>query len=267
MLAASGVARAAACVEGLESPTKSHGTMERVVDVIDGDTVLMESGQVVRLIGIQAPRLANGRPGFQSWPLAYEARSFLRKLVLGGPVKLHLGPERSDRYGRMQAHLVRLEVPEGDPSWVQGEMISNGFARVHVLSDNRVCVNELYRRERAARSAARGLWSDDFYRIRRPEPSEDLIGTFQIVEGEVLVVAKHKNRYFLNFGEDWRSDFTVTIAPKHSRRFEKEIDPFGLEGKTIRVRGWVEEYNGPFIEASHPDQIEQVGDVIAAVPF
>jgi micrococcal nuclease len=30
----------------------------------------------------------------------------------------------------------------------------------------------------------------------------------------------------------------------------------GLNGKTIRVRGWVRNYNGPLIEITHPQQIE-----------
>ena len=29
-----------------------------------------------------------------------------------------------------------------------------------------------------------------------------------------------------------------------------------LKGQKVRVRGWVESYNGPFIEAAHPNQIE-----------
>ncbi|MDE0387035.1 MAG: thermonuclease family protein, partial [Defluviicoccus sp.] len=47
-----------------------------VVDAaIDGDTVALESGVEVRLVGIQAPRLALGRAGLRDWPLAAEARA------------------------------------------------------------------------------------------------------------------------------------------------------------------------------------------------
>ena len=42
----------------------------RVVEVIDGDTVVLEDGRQVRLVGIQAPKLALGRPGFRAWPSA-----------------------------------------------------------------------------------------------------------------------------------------------------------------------------------------------------
>jgi len=41
------------------------------------------------------------------------------------------------------------------------------------------------------------------------------------------------------------------------RRFWRKrpiIDSY--QGKTIRVRGWIKKFNGPLIEASHPEQIE-----------
>jgi hypothetical protein len=34
------------------------------------------------------------------------------------------------------------------------------------------------------------------------------------------------------------------------------VDPAGLDGRRIRVRGWLRSRNGPMIEATHPEQIE-----------
>ena len=42
----------------------------QVVDIIDGDTVVFADGSEGRLVGIQAPKLALGRPDFVDWPLA-----------------------------------------------------------------------------------------------------------------------------------------------------------------------------------------------------
>src|SRR3546814_5034081 len=44
------------------------------VTVIDGDTLTLADGREIRLVGIQAPKLALGRTGFQPWPLAEEAK-------------------------------------------------------------------------------------------------------------------------------------------------------------------------------------------------
>jgi hypothetical protein len=77
----------------------------------------------------------------------------------------------------------------------------------------------------------------------------------------VLKAALVKGRVYLNFGADWKSDFTVTLAPAVRRVFEAEgIDPLVYDGKRVRVRGWIESYNGPMIEASHPEQIEVIED-------
>ena len=64
---------------------------------------------------------------------------------------------------------------------------------------------------------------------------------------------------YLNFGNDWKTDFTVTLGPMARRLFKKAgIEPLSLEGKRIRARGWLKKRNGPMIEASHPEQIEVI---------
>jgi hypothetical protein len=82
---------------------------------------------------------------------------------------------------------------------------------------------------------------------------------FELVEGRVIEAAIVRKRTYLNFGADWRSDFTITIAPKTWRLFEAEgIDPLSYQGKRVRVRGWLKSYNGPLIEVTHPEQIEVI---------
>ena len=46
----------------------------RVVDVVDGDTLFLDNGVQVRLVGIQAPKLPLGRRNFKTWPLAKDAK-------------------------------------------------------------------------------------------------------------------------------------------------------------------------------------------------
>ncbi len=85
------------------------------------------------------------------------------------------------------------------------------------------------------------------------------VGSFQLVMGRVRETAEVDERIYLNFGENWRKDFTVTIPPAHTERFHAAgMDPLELAGRWIRVRGWIEDYNGPMIEATHPEQIEVI---------
>ena len=118
----------------------------------------------------------------------------------------------------------------------------------------------MYARERVARRARRarlGIWTDPYYAVRTPEQTDGDIGSFQVVRGLVVETAEVRGRLYLNFGEDWRNDFTVTVAPRDVDAFEAAgMDLLDLQGRTIQVRGWVDSYNGPQIVATHPEQIE-----------
>ena len=66
-------------------------------------------------------------------------------------------------------------------------------------------------------------------------------------------------RAYLNFGADWRSDFTVTIEPQDMPNFRNSgVDPRNYTGQTIRVRGIVQSLNGPEIEVANPQGIEVI---------
>jgi len=234
------------------------GATAMVTEVVDGDTVVLDpapgGAAQVRLVGIQAPKLPLGRKGFKPWPLAPDAKRALERLVLEKSVTLYFGGTAKDRHGR---HLAHLFTHEG--IWVQGRLLADGMARVYTFPDNRAVVPEMLARENAARDARLGIWSHPFYAVRAVDPALLMrrLGTFQLIEGRVMAAARVKSRVYLNFGEDWRSDFTVALDSRARRAFKKAgMDPLALENRRIRVRGWLRKHNGPMIEASHPEQIE-----------
>ena len=224
----------------------------RVVGVIDGSTVILDDGETVRLAGIEVPRhTSGGASGVE--PLAEKARQTLAHLVQGRRVGLASGGIPRDRYGRLRTHLVRTD----DGTWIQGALLAAGLARVHSLIDDRAAVAEMLAIERGARAARLGIWSEPRYRVRTASEVNDGLHSFQLVEGWVEAAAVVRGRGYLNFGNDWREDFTVSIAPRDRRRFEAAgIAIEDYEGRIVRVRGWVDSFNGPMIEATHPEQIE-----------
>jgi hypothetical protein len=136
-------------------------------------------------------------------------------------------------------------------------MLSRGLARVYTFADNRARAADMLALEREARQARRGLWAHPFYRVLDATETPEFIDSFQLVEGRVRQVAVVRGRAFLNFGADWRTDFTVSLAPAALRRFEGgQAALRGIEGRRIRVRGWLKRQNGPMIKATHPEQIE-----------
>ena len=126
-------------------------------------------------------------------------------------------------------------------------MHRRGYARVYWFPDNRRWVDRMLEREREARAARRGDWAHHFYRVRHVSELRCDEKTFQIAECRVLEVATVKGRTCLNFGPDWRTDFTITVQPRDRRRFVKV--------RLVRVLGWSRWRSGPMIEATHPEQI------------
>lgn len=260
------VARKLTLLAGLIAPTLSGGAVacEGLVDgprgtiteIVDGDTVFLDNGLQIRLIGMQAPKLPLGRNGFQSWPLADEARGYLSDLALGQRAILRYGGERIDRNGRSLGHLFL----EGGNVWLQAEMIGAGMGRVYSFADNRKCLGELLAAEARARAESLGLWVDDYYAIRDAQDLDtllDLEGHYELVEGRVLEAGRAGGRIYLNFGRLWREDFTLVIDPPAQSLFEDAgIDLLGLGGAFIRARGWIEIADGPRIAVTHPEQIE-----------
>ncbi|MEE8445232.1 MAG: thermonuclease family protein [Alphaproteobacteria bacterium] len=231
------------------------GTRARVVEIVDGDTLVLENHQRVRLVGIQAPKLPLGRANFPEWPLAKESKAALAELTRGRPVRLSFGGRRVDRYGRLLAHLH-----DDSGRWIQGELLRRGMARVYSFADNRALVAEMLVIEREARRARRGIWGHDYYRVRRVGETYDLLNSFQLVEGRVRNAAVVRGRGYLNFGRDWRTDFTISVGPKARRIFRAAgRDLRRLAGRRVRVRGWLKRRNGPMIVVTHPEQIEVLG--------
>jgi len=228
------------------------GATARVTDVVDGDTVILDNGQQVRLVGIQAPKLPLGREGFEKWPLADEAKEALERLVLERSVTLAYGGQRVDRYNRQLAHLFTE-----DGTWVQAAMLDQGLSRVYSFPDNRALVADMLFHERRARGDGNGIWRVPYYLVLDTDAAARQIDRFALVEGRVREVARVRGRGFLNFGADWKTDFTIVIAPKDMKRFEADgVAPEDYAGRRVRVRGWLRSYNGPMIDVTHPEQIE-----------
>lgn len=238
--------------------TLQAGDIHTVVAIVDAQTLELDDGSQVRLAGIVAPI----PPAFLSpdalWPPEAQAIAGLKQLLLGETVELAYAAAHNDRWGRRLAHVFRTDATGRE--WVQGWLLRQGHARVDPLPDNLACISELLAHERQGMKADRGLWTNPAYRIRWADAPQRLMrlrNTFQLIEGQVRKVAVTRGRVYVNFGDDWRTDFTAGVS-RQSPAFGKEAlaQLQQLEGKRVRVRGWIERRNGPYIELFHPLQIE-----------
>ncbi len=220
-----------------------------VAGVVDGETLVLGDGRTVRLIGLKAPRGADALTS---------ARAALEALALNRKIELRFAGRRLDRHGRVLAHGF---IAKGSETiWLQKRMLAMGHGRAYSFKDNRGCMAGLLKAETQARLARRGVWARDRFAIRdagRPRAMKGLANTFQIVEGRVFGVTERRNRTYINFGRNWRRDFTVSVPRKSLAGFSRaRFDLAALKDRRVRVRGWIREINGPAIEATHPEQIE-----------
>lgn len=226
------------------------GATARVSAVTAGDSLALEGGTLVRLAAVQTPEPTLGdRP---AWPLATEATEAARDALLGRTVTLWHPEDRQDRWGRSLAHVVR-----DDGLWLQGALLMDGLARVYTQPRTATGAVLMLDLERTARAARRGIWRQRFYRIRNPAETWGDLDSVQVVEGRVVDAAVVRGTAYLNFGPDWRTDFTFRAAPAVRRAFTRAgIDLRDLAGLRVRGRGWVFPLNGPTIDLTHPQALE-----------
>ena len=229
-----------------------------VSTVIDGETIKLEDGTEVRLIGALAPRArdAGAPPG--SWAPEKNAVDALSRLVLGKHVKLAYGGRRADRYGRVLAHVFIVNGASSE--WVQGDLLDTGQARAYGLEDSFTCGRELLAHEVLARNARLGLWANGLYATKpadKPEYLMRLRGKYERVVGKVANVGVTKSATYLNFGSDWHTDFTVRIGKRvlgSNSEFAARLK--SLQGVHVSVRGWIVRRDGPAVELVDPSELE-----------
>jgi micrococcal nuclease len=133
------------------------GKSARVTRVFDGDTLLLQDGTRVRLIGVDAPEMDS--PYTVREPYGPESKAFLSSLVLDREVRLSSGDPALDKYGRMLAYVYVGDV------LVNGRMIREGWARAY--RQYRHPWRDLFiMYEKEARSRGLGVWKDADGKVR-----------------------------------------------------------------------------------------------------
>jgi micrococcal nuclease len=220
----------------------------KVAEVLSGTAIKLADGRQVLLSGVFAPRPeANG----QARPGAAESKMALSRLTLGKTVGL------SSAGAPSKSGWLRAQLFLDGGAWVQGEMVASGNAVVRTLPDRRECAGALLRRETKARAQKKGLWATPEFTIHKADAAAQGQGRFGLVEGVVTTAANIRGRLFLNFGADYRTDFTVHVKPESAKLFaDAGLNLESLEGRRVRVRGVIGDRNGPVINATAPEQLE-----------
>lgn len=135
-----------------------------VTRVVDGDTLQLEDGERLRLIGIDTPEMhesdkleRDSRSSQQDKEAIIEmgrrAYEFTKKLVEGRRVSIELDAEPRDKYRRLLGY-VYLE----DGTFVNAEIVKQGYASLLTIPPNVRHAELFLNLYREARENKRGLW-------------------------------------------------------------------------------------------------------------
>jgi micrococcal nuclease len=136
-----------------------------VTRVIDGDTLKLENGERVRLIGIDTPEMHDSDKLYRDSnksnqdiqtikALGRRAYNFTRNLVEGRRVRLEFDLEREDKYGRLLAYVYLKD----SGTFVNAEIIKQGYASLMTFPPNVKYADLFLKLYQEAREQKRGLW-------------------------------------------------------------------------------------------------------------
>ena len=226
----------------------------RVKNVIDGDTIELESGQMVRYLGIDTPEIRkrqdDGSWSYNPEPYGEKAKEFNRQLVENKTVRLELDVQKKDKYNRLLAYCFAGDV------FVNAKLLEEGFALLYTWPPNVKYANLLVKMQEEARRNNRGLWGE--LALIPCKDAKRYLNQVVIVEGKVSSIRQSVKVSILNFGQSkfkaviFKETFPVFMASGISI-------PQTYKGKTVRVTGRIKEYKDAFeIIVRHPSAIEVV---------
>jgi len=204
---------------------------------VDGRSLLAGNDVSILLGGLEVP---------PSQKVA--AKAALDKKVAGKLLRLQRLVPTADRHGRLIA-----AVYDEKGQLLQIPLLEEGLALWDGSEASAPIGNTLLEAEKKAEKAKRGIWKTPF--MRKDTEAAKAMGQFAIVEGVVQEVSDHYGRIYINFGKDWKTDFTLMVADGHRQDF----DPTwlaSLTGGKVRGRGFVFKRNGSAIELYSPKQVE-----------
>jgi len=138
----------------LITPINSYGEdWVRVKFVPDGDTIVLENGDIVRYIGIDAPEIDHKANTAE--PYGFIAREFNKSLVSSKRLRLEFDQRRQDQYGRRLAYVF-LE----NGIFVNGALVENGYAFYLYQKANLKYQGLLLEKQQKAMSAKKGIWKN-----------------------------------------------------------------------------------------------------------
>ncbi len=135
----------------------------KVIKVIDGDTFTINSGQKIRMIGMNTPEVHHPHKPVECY--GKEAMEKTRELIEGKLVRLEKDTENTDHFGRLLRYVYLkntsfLSFFSSSPEvFINSYLVENGYARFMSIKPNTHFAHQLYLQQKEAKLHHKGLWS------------------------------------------------------------------------------------------------------------
>ncbi|MFA6164025.1 MAG: thermonuclease family protein [Methylobacter sp.] len=215
----------------------------RIKTVYDGDTVLLEDGRKIRLLGINTPEVQHRDKKADAG--GDEAKRWMIGKLQNTKVRLETDAEKTDKYDRTLAHLFTEKKEH-----INLQLVEAGLAEVSIYPPNLLYVDELVRAQNQAEQSKLGIWQRPEF---APMPVSSLTeaghtGWTRLV-GKVVNVRNTRKSVYLEFSDS----FEARIERKWVGLFP---DLNAYVGKNVEVRGWLNKNRGKFsMLIRHPSAI------------
>ncbi len=197
----------------------------QVEKVYDGDTIMLEGGLHVRLLGVNTPeiqsRVRSEEPG------GIAAKEWLQKLLKEQTIFLEHDEEKKDKYKRKLAHVF---LPNG--KHVNLALLENGLGTLSIIPPNLRYANKLIQAQQHAEKKKLGIWGMPEYQPRSIAQISDHTSGWRRFTGSPVGIKVNKKYTRLIFSDK----IDVRIANANLKLFP-EISTY--VGKPLEIRGWV----------------------------
>lgn len=234
-------------------PQQRPGTIVRIISERMFD---LDNGTRIRLADIAAILPVNNPPHAVA-------------TLSGMPITYWPLTDSPDRHGAVLVYARPRPKGQSSPphaqALIQQQLIDNKRARASadpIILPNpehrairAACLRNLLSQERQGAAEQHSIPASDATELaRRTGQFVTIVGTIRRISSGT---GRRQGRRYLNFGTNWKTDTTVVIP----RTLQSAWPDWGttlssLKGKTVHVRGWLSNNNGPLMTLDHPAMLE-----------
>jgi micrococcal nuclease len=222
------------------------GDSHFVSRVYDGDTITLQNGTKVRLLGINTPEIEgiskHDEPGGQT------ARAWLKKRIEKQTVRIQTDAVTRDKYQRLLAHVFTVEGEH-----INLSLVEEGLATTDIHPPNLAYVESLVAAEKRAQSAGKGLWALPEYQAHALAASRKIpTSGWQRLTGTISDISGNKNYQSFQLGPNG-SGIEIRVSNENLSLFPP---PSAYEGHRVEARGWPSCKHGScYMYVKHPSAL------------